>query len=46
VNGFAVSAKSYKGNFPARTGRPAFSYIRTAAVGSTVGPARTIRRAR
>jgi hypothetical protein len=36
VNGFAVSAKSYKGKIPARTGRPVFSYITTATAGSTV----------
>src|SRR5258708_5015914 len=32
---FAVSAMSYMGKIPARTGRPAFSYIRTAAAAST-----------
>src|SRR5258708_4962074 len=43
VNVLAVSAKSYKGKIPPRTGRPAFSYIRTAAAGSTVGGLSNIR---
>jgi hypothetical protein len=37
VNVLAVSAKSYKGKIRTRAGRPAFSYIRSAAAGSTVG---------
>jgi hypothetical protein len=40
---FAVSVKSYKGKIPARTGWPAFTYIRTAADGSTVAPDPNIR---
>jgi hypothetical protein len=33
---FAVSAKSYKGKIPARTGRPVLTYINRAAGRSTV----------